>query len=359
MDTTVTRSPFDQVDASRDLSQLIRSNTHQYWAYMKHRADIGSLQPYLPFEGVLAGDPHLGNFSVLPLRRVGGTRRMRFVDVDFDDAGRGPFVLDIVRYLIAAKSISREIKKRPLERSYLAGIAGKKLAPPKSVRALLDMPVSDYDARAVHYTKKKSSKRGFIFKAGKIEPYDARIARATIERLFAGRQVIDLALRPVNRGGSIGQLRIWVLVEDRKSRRIMELKQYGESAVAKYQAQPAVDEWLNEVRGTFWPGLDGSAYDLVDLSGAGLFWLREKHVSLIDVPYSSQKDRNIAFLNDLAAYDANVLGLAHGRQAQGGPYRALVEKDPEAFHDAVKPVVRAYLALAREKFRDKQLGSKT
>jgi hypothetical protein len=352
MDTRTTNDQFKQVNASKDLSQLIRSNTPHYWRYMKHQADLSGLQPYLPHEGILAGDPHMGNFAVLPLKQVGGSTQMRFVNVDFDDAGRGPFILDFVRYLIASKSIGKPIKKRPLEKSYLAGLAGKALASPKKVRDFLAMPVAKYDALAADYADKNSSKRGFAFKKGEIEPFTAKIARSTIEDLFTGQKVIDLAIRPEDRGGSIGQLRIWVLVEGRKSRRIMELKQYAEPATAKYRLQPPVRAWLDDVRATFWPGLDGSAYDLVDVPGAGPFWLREKHVSLIDVPYSSTKKSDVAFLQDLASYDANVLGLAHGRQGQAAPYRAQVTEDPEAFHDAIKPVVKAYLELARRDFKD-------
>ena len=343
---------FDQSEVSQNLSQLIRSNTPHYWTYMKHRADLSSLKRYLPFEGILAGDPHLGNFAVLPIKQVGGSRQMSFVDVDFDDAGRGPFVLDIIRYLIASKSIGG-IKKRPMEKSYLAGIAGKELDPPKEVRSLLAMPVSHYDDMVAQYAAKKSSKHGFVFKTGNIEPYNAKIARSTIERLFPAGNVIDLAIRCEERGGSVDQLRIWVLVGDQKSRRIVELKQYSKSAIANYQTQPPVREWLNAVRRTFWPRLDGSAYDLVDIPGAGLFWIRDKHVSLIDVPYSSEKRSDIAFLDALASYDANLLGLAHGRQAEAAPYRAIVEKDAEAFHDATEPVAKAYLDLARETFHDK------
>ncbi len=354
MGTSATSSQFDQIEVSKNLSQLIRSNTPQYWAYMQHRADLSSLKDYLPFEGILAGDPHMGNFTVLPLKQVGGSRQMRFVDVDFDDAGRGPFVLDIVRYLVASKAIGGQIKKRPLEKSYLAGIAGKELDPPKEVRALLAMPVSNYDDMVDQYTEKKSSKHGFVFKSGEIEAYNANIPRSTIEHLFAAEKVIDLAIRPEERGGSVDQLRIWVLVEDRNSRRrIVELKQYTKPATANYRTQPPVHEWLNEIRQTFWPGLDGSAYDLIDLPGAGLFWIREKHVSLIDLPYSSKKSSDIAFLDALAIYDANVLGLAHGRQTRAARYRALIEKDAEAFHDATEPVAKAYLEVARESFNDK------
>lgn len=166
------------------------------------------------------------------------------------------------------------------------------------------------------------------------------------------RKDVGTKLLVRTRGGSVDQLRIWVLVEDQKSRRIVEFKQYSKPAIANYQAQPPVHEWLNEIRRTFWPGLDGSAYDLIDLPSAGLFWIREKHVSLIDLPYSSTKSSDIAFLDDIASYGANVLGLAHGRQAEASYYRAVVEKDADAFHNATEPVAKAYLKLARENFRD-------
>jgi hypothetical protein len=216
------------------------------------------------------------------------------------------------------------------------------------------MRVSDYDDMVTQYAQKKSSKHGFVLEPGAVEAYNAKIDRAKIERLFTTEKVVDLAIRPEQRGGSLGQLRIWILAEDRNSRRrIVELKQYAKPATANYQAQPGVHEWLSEVRQSFWPGLDGSAYNLIDIAGAGLFWIREKHVSLIDLPYSSDKRSDIDFLEALAIYDANLLGLAHGRQAQAAAYRAIVERDAEAFHDAMEAVARAYLEVARESFRDK------
>ncbi len=96
----------------------------------------------------------------------------------------------------------------------------------------------------------------------------------------------------------------------------MELKQYAKPGTASYQDQPPVKEWLSEIRQAFWPGLTGADYDLVTIAGGGLFWIREKRVSLIDVPYSSEKKHEVDFVMGLAAYDANLLGLAHGSQAQ-------------------------------------------
>src|SRR5215472_3724008 len=203
---------FQQVADSKNLSQLIRSNTVHYWTAMKHQVDLAGLKPYLGYEGMLAGDPHAGNFAVLPLRARDGSRKMRYVDVDFDDCGRGPFVLDFIRFVIASKANHKEVKRRDLEKGYHQGLAGREIDPPKAVRALLAMAVSEYDGLAMKYLRKRSTDKGFIFQAGEIEPYDARIPVTNIERLFQGDKVSDLGIRPEARGGSAGELRIWIIV---------------------------------------------------------------------------------------------------------------------------------------------------
>ena len=345
---------FQQVADSKNLSQLIRSNTVHYWTAMKHQVDLAGLKPYLGYEGMLAGDPHAGNFAVLPLRTLDGSRKMSYVDVDFDDCGRGPFVLDFIRFVIASKANHKEVKRRELEKAYHKGLAGREIDPPKKVRALLAMRVADYDALAAEYLRKRSTDKGFIFKSGEIEPYHAKIRRDAIESLFRGDSVVDLGIRPEVRGGSAGELRIWVIVERQGGeRRLMELKQYDEPATAKYQPQPGPQQRLKEIRRAFWPHLDGSDYDLLDISDAGLFWIREKRVALIDLPYSSEDKKHIDFLDELEIYDANQLGLAHGRQRGAGDYRASIDTSPEAFHDATEPVAKAYLAVASKAFASK------
>ncbi len=345
---------FQQVADSKNLSQLIRSNTVHYWTAMKHQIDLGGLKPYLSYEGMLAGDPHSGNFAALPLRTLEGPRKMRYVDVDFDDCGRGPFVLDFIRFVIASKANHKEVKRRELEKAYYQGLAGREIDPPKKVRDLLAMPVADYDAMAAEHLHKRSTDKGFIFKSGEIEPYDAKIRRIDIERLFPGDRVIDLGIRPEARGGSAGELRIWVIVESQPSgRRLMELKQYDEPATAKYQPQPGPQQRLKEIRSAFWPHLDGSDYDLIDISGAGLFWIRQKRVALLDLPYSSEDKKHIDFLDEVEIYDANQLGLAHGRQRGAGDYRASIDTNPEAFHATTEPVAKAYLAIAIKAFASK------
>jgi hypothetical protein len=219
------------------------------------------------------------------------------------------------------------------------------------VHELLRMPASEYDVLATEYLRKRSSDKGFIFKAGKIEPYIGNIDRAGIERLFQKAKVVDMGIRPLARGGSAGDLRIWALIEAADGgRKIVELKQYEEPATANYQPQPAPQQRLKEIRLAFWPDLDGSDYDLVELRGGGLFWVREKRLSLIDVPYSSKEARKLDFLDELEIYDANQLGLAHSRQSDAHRYRAVIQADPEAFHKASEPVEKTYFEMARKAF---------
>jgi Ser/Thr protein kinase RdoA (MazF antagonist) len=123
---------LEQIDDSKDLSQLVRSNAPQYWRYMADRADLNCLRRYLPFEGIVAGDPHMDNFGILPLRTDTGARQMKYVNIDFDDAGRGPFVLDFIHYVITSKAVGGDVKIRHLQDTYLQGLAGREIEPRKS-----------------------------------------------------------------------------------------------------------------------------------------------------------------------------------------------------------------------------------
>ena len=322
---------------------------------MKQHADLQPLKPYLSFQGAVAGDPHLGNFGPIPVMTNQRTREMRFVDIDFDDAGRAPFVLDFIRYVAAIKAQCKPMKSEVLQENYLLGLAGKTISPPKQVKDFLDMKVSDYDEQAGQYCAKHCMDQSFKFKPGEIDHYEGKIKRADVQKLFPGEQVLSLAKRVELRGGSSDEIRLWVLVGGPHSRqRIMELKQYAQAGTARYQEQPPVKEWLSEIRQAFWQGLTGADYDLVTIGGGGLFWIREKRVSLIDVPYSSEKKHEVDFVMHLAAYDANLLGLAHGRQAQAAGYSAAIHRDTNEFHQAIKEVEKAYLESATEAFEKQQ-----
>ncbi len=338
---------FEQVEASNNVSQLVRSNSKQYWGFMKE-ADLSTLAPYLKFTGVVAGDPHLGNFSVLPVKNEGGSTNMRFINIDFDDAGRGPYVLDFIKYVIAAEAANEAVKKGALIEAYLLGLKGKEIEPPKAVRKLLEMKVSEYYDEVEDYVDKRSKNDEFKMIEGEIAPYKGKISRSAIESAFPDMKVLDIATRPMDRGGSANNIRIWVLARTKKGeKRIMELKSHSESAMSSYQEQPDVRTWLQEVRAAFWPGIDPSSYDLVDVKGGGLFWIREKKKTLLSVDYKSTDEKDVKLTKELSVYVANTLGLAHGRQAGSEKYTDVIEQNPEMFKSAIEPFVKEYLASAR------------
>ncbi|MGH9875563.1 MAG: hypothetical protein ACRD9S_24160 [Pyrinomonadaceae bacterium] len=352
---------FGQVDVSDNLSQFIRSNASHYWSYMKSRVSTQNqegLKPYLGFQGVLAGDPHMGNFSIIPVRADGANRaaELAFLNVDFDDAGEGPFVLDFIRYEVAVKAAFDEnIKRKDLEDAYIKGLDGQQTAPPTQVQQLLNMAMKDYRKMVDDYVDKKTSKKGFKLKDGDLDAYNGKVELSSIRALFSKDEtVVDVAIRPVERGGSVEALRIWVLIEDRDhNRRIMELKGHIKSALNLYQKQPDWQTWLEEVRQAFWPAIEGSSYDLVKLETGELFWLREKRVSLIDVPYSSSKNEKLIYAAGLAAFDANLLGLAHGRQKDGKKYLVVINQDLGAFHGATEAIVNEYIEAAKKAYKAK------
>lgn len=346
---------FRQSDKSDNLSQFIRSNAPHYWHYMRVEADLAAVKKFLLYDGTVMGDPHLGNFAPLPIADATGRRHMEFVNIDFDDAGTAPFILDYIRYVVAVEATFPKSKKRDLEEAYVKGLNGKSVKAPESLNEITDVTVAQYDEMVTEHLEKSTDSAGFKLKDGKLEAYRGRIKREEMAKAFPGKKVIDIARRLKDRGGSADGIRIWVLTEDSAGKRaIMELKEWEKPGVSHYQNQPATGVWLREVRAAFWPGLDGSSYDLTEIDGT-LFWVRPKGQGLVDVPYSSEKREKMEFAADLAVFDANLLGLAHGRQRESARYLEEVQSDREAFHEAVETIIQDYLKIAKRAYNRQEL----
>lgn len=338
---------FREAEVSKNISQFIRSNAVHYWSYMKTKANASYLKPYITYQGFLAGDPHMGNFAPLPLHTKNGPRQMQFVNIDFDDAGYGPFVLDFARYVLTVEASEPKIKKGDLEDAYILGLSGQRVKPSKDIQEFLDISPEQYDRLAAEYVAKNSNAKGFILEKDKLEADRGDIPRELIAAQFPGMKLIDVAVRPRERGGSEG-VRLWALVQESNGRRhIMELKPWESSGLNEYQKQPQIGEWLQAVYDTFRPNLDTADYDLIEIKGKGLFWKRPKKISLIDELKDEFKTANA-----LAIYDANLLGLAHGRQKQAAAYLAVINRNPEAFHKTVEETVDDYLSVAKRAYKE-------
>lgn len=335
---------FVQIAESKNVSQLVRSNSNHFWTHARDPRNLGDFAVFTREKGVIAGDPHLGNFSVIPTADAQGRRSMRFLNIDFDDAGRGSFALDFARLLIASKAVTSGIKTGRMVEAYVAGLRGEESPLPRPVEKALSLPIEKYDRQREKYVEKRVERGRFRHEPGEIEPWTGSPGLNEVRASLKGLEVLDLALRPKERGGSADGLRLWVLVRDRDGHdRILELKQYQETGLIKAHPQLPAEARVRELHEHLWPGMDGASYRLIEVEGRR-FWLREKKVTVLE--YASEKEGIEGML-----LIANRLGLLHGRQAEGPDFLRRILRDPEAFADALKDFAKSYLKLADRAMR--------
>ncbi len=347
---------------TKKVSSWIRSHAALYWAYAK--TDLievsPALVPFAKYEGAIIGDPHLANFAPISVRLADGTEVMRYVPIDFDDAGLGPFILDVARLIISSKAAKPSISSSEIVSAYLKGLKGVALAAPAIAQTKLTLEA--YRKLAADEVENKTKKGKFKYKEGKIDEYHGPVTRETLAPLFPQMEILDLAQRPRTQGGSAGDMRLWVLVKNQSQVSfIYELKALEPTSLASYRSQPPIEILMSEIYQFYWAGLSSSAYSLVQVSDQGKFWLREKKVSVIDVAYSTQKPEAILHVQQLSNFDANSMGLAHKLQKEGAKLATLLDSEAAQaeFEQALIPFVDAYLEIAEQQAANDSTAAST
>ncbi len=330
-------------ESSAALSKWIRTNVADYWEYAR------SAQPLRDFssaEGVVVGDTHLANFAPIPVRLNDGSTVMRYLDVDFDDAGRAPFAYDFLRLVVSTKATKRDTKLKELVDAYVRGLTGG--APVAAPADLVDDLAMSSDQYLKLLSADIDSKTGsgkFRMKPGKIEPYRGPLTVEQASALLPGYRVLDLAIRPVD--DSNDDARIWIYSKDSAGRdRLFELKQYVPTRLNAWAPQAERGLWFDEVRSALWSSdISRGEYDLIDVAGLGSYWFREKKLTLIDIPYSDNGKKAVAYVRALANFDAYILGQLHGAQASSAPFASQLRNpvSRNEFEERVKEASKAYL----------------
>ncbi|WP_413290864.1 DUF2252 family protein [Bdellovibrio sp. HCB337] len=332
--------PFQQVELSKNISQLLRSNSGHYWKTAATDVSrLGDLSNYIQEQGTINGDPHLGNFSVIPITSKKGKEELKFLNIDFDDGGRGPFALEFARYVAVGKASSKDIKVKDLCNAYLSGLRGEKMKEPATIRDAESITSAEYAELRTKYVQKRVSGNKFKEIPGEIEKWDGHPNKEDVSAVIKNYEVLDVAKRPMERGGSLGSLRLWVLVKDKSgNKRILELKEYQETSLAEYQAQPEMNHRVADLFETYWRKTDPSSYTLEKVFDR-VYWVREKKVTVLEYQDKVQED-------EARIYIANLIGRFQARQAEGAAYLAKIEKDPTRFKEAVKAFIKDYLGTA-------------
>jgi hypothetical protein len=354
---------FVQVTESKgSLSKLIRSNDHQFWASMRESQYQSIMRKYLNFQGVIAGDPHFGNFSVLPLEDQSGKESLQWANIDFDDAGIGPFALDFVRSVVAAQAIELDQKSSKdkfadigdMTAAYASGLNGIALQKPAEIAKTIDDGVEKYEKEVLKLIANKTDKNEKLFQLvkGELETpaksLDPVLSDLTSLLKKERLEVLDVVSVVHDRGGSVGSIRLLALVKDENNdRRLYDIKQWQETSLAAYQKQKPAAQWVRDLYPVFWPGINPSRYTLIPLAKQ-VFWIREKKKSVLPVPYQIKSSSDLSYMKELAPFVANTLGLIHGRQPSAKGLRNLLSTPSglEEFHQAVKAAYSTYIHTA-------------
>lgn len=341
--------------SSDKLTQLARSNAPQSWAWFKEYSVKYLSQNILKFEGMIEGDPHNGNYGPTV---VNG--KVKWRSLDYDDAGRGPYILDFAKFMIATKAVDsvKKVKASELWEQYQRGIEGKEYKNlPKRIKELLEMSETEFRDLEV----KKASKFSYGDKlindgqrSTKIN--DKKLYNLVLEvfrrNLSEGLEVLDVGGREKEGGGSGsvngvgGAIRFVALVKGKDGRNTLyELKEGAESGIKKYHPQDvSLQEILNfHVIGQEKPDANYQEVSL-NINGDKRFVLRPKPLYFYDYANKAKTKSQFEEFEALSLYNAWYKGRMVSQQKNAELYlKALqTDKNGEIF-EGLKSMTWGYL----------------
>lgn len=341
--------------SSDKLTKLARSNAPQSWAWFKQYSGHFLSEDILKYEGMIEGDPHNGNYGPTV---VNG--KVKWRSLDYDDAGRGPYILDFAKFLIATKAVDsvKKVKISDLWEQYQRGIEGKEYKnTPKRIAELLEMSATEF--------RNMEMKKALKFSNGdKLINDGSRSTKITDKKMYnlvmevfrrnlpEGMEVLDVGGREKEGGGSGsvngegGALRFIALVKGKDGRNTLyELKQDAESGIENYQPQ---DVSLQEILNFHVIGegkMDANYQEVnVNINGDKRFVLRPKPLYFYDYANKAKTMSQQEEFQDLSLYNAWYKGRMISQQKNAAPYlKALqADKNGEIF-EGIKRMTWEYL----------------
>ncbi len=327
-----------KVVGSEKLTKLTRSNAPQAWAWFKNFVSQFIPENILHFEGMIEGDPHNSNYGPILVNE-----KVKWRSLDYDDAGKGPYILDFAKFLISVKSVNSKdkVKTSDLWVQYQRGIAGKDFkSPSKRIAEILKMSAGEFRDLEVAKASKFSNGNKLINDGKRSTLISDKNIFDTVWEVFTrylteGLQVLDIGGREKEGGGSGavngegGALRFIALVKGKDGRNTLyELKQDSDSAIANYQPQSTtLQEVLN-----FHVIRDGSndpnfqAVN-VDINGDKRFVLRPKPLYFYDFANKANTTKQQDEFEALSLYNAWYKGYVVSLQKNAPQYLIALQAD--------------------------------
>ncbi|MCB0364788.1 MAG: DUF2252 family protein [Bdellovibrionaceae bacterium] len=351
--TEVKARPYFKADwraTDQGLIMGLRANAYHYWKWVGHRARQLFSKELLA-EGWIVGDPHGLNFADVWIHG-----KKRFVLVDVDDVGRGPFLLDFGRLLLISRAGDKGFPQKEMYDAYRAGLKGVTYDKPKILKEALSAKDKEFKRAAKESVGKVSEKDRFDFEGTDLIP----ISEAPVELVqqlaldapyFQARlkdyTVLDQALRVKTEGGSQGIPRYWYLVSKGKLELAYEFKQISDVALKGWSEQldHAVRIW--EALKVFW-GVDAATdfFSVVRAAEGRTYWQRPRFRSNLEINMEPSNKKEREEFRQVSIYIANHLGRRHGLQPQAERLRDQIEKDPDGVFNLLMQLLNRYVEVA-------------
>jgi hypothetical protein len=345
----VEKIELQQVSQSKNLSQLLRSNSSHFWNWAKTvRANSQSFaKSLIDFNGIIMGDSHLGNMHPTLDTRL---KKLIWKNVDLDDAGTGSYAFDFLHFVLSVKVVSKEIHVSDMVDAYKDGLTSKEFKPKKTVQKLTAITAKEYEKMRQEYVERKTNNGKIKLKPDEIIAFNAETAGITrqhlqtiIKKQFGDKtETLDLAMIPKSRGGSAGLRRIWALLLIDGKQHIFEIKELGTSGLENYDIQDALTINFAKTRTYF--DYTEKELGLVEFGG-GSFVIREKKITLFDVPYKLESKEDEKFLEALGDWGAYLLGQWHSGQSNSQTYTTTIMNNQDGFLLFIKQLRKDYLKI--------------
>lgn len=335
------------------LSQKIRSNPQGFpSALIKYLDKDNRLRSYLKFKGWISGDSHPGQWTFIP-----NEQGFIYTLADFDMAGRGPLFFDFLQYALNVKAVIHQssssksnIRIKEMLNAYLAGLEKKELDPPNWIENLTDIKKKPFLKIEKKYYDKKFTNNQLDLEEGFENISDPFIVESLSKSLkenplFNRYKILDFSRKIIERGGSAGQDRFWVLTEENITGRriIFEIKE---------KQAGFLESWENSTEKMYqfyWYKLQHEAYTSILFNGRA-FEVRPKKIALEegDIPYNLSSKKEWNFFEEKVLFDLYLIGRAHALQLPDSQFFSLLTSGYDEVVGSSKQFIQEYIKKQKE-----------
>ncbi|MBO9666039.1 MAG: hypothetical protein J7501_04440 [Bdellovibrio sp.] len=336
------------------LSQSIRSNPAKFFSFLSSFTKVNpELSPLLKYQGWISGDSHPGQWSFVP-----NEGKFIYTMIDFDMAGKGPLLLDFMQYTLNIEAIIQQspksenkIRIKELLDAYLQGLRGGRPTPPEWASKILQKDDVSFLKKEQKYYRNKVTLENKL----EVDQDFERLSDTSLTQeisfnlnslgYFRNYDVVDVVQKKIERGGSAGQKRYWVLVREHSNASIIRIFELKEKQTGFLPEAQSSTEAMYSI---FW-GNSHPAYAELRLRNQD-FEIRPKKVSLdeADIPYKLKKDSDWQYLKEKALYDLSLLGKAQSSQQGAAELATMIGNNYDQVAKLTKLFSQQYLSTLQK-----------